>query len=73
MLNRHEDLCSLMTSIRGELNSLPSLASMASGIHPYNIGKLPMCPQAPNSTLVLNIILNILSAGIFEDVVVTIY
>ena len=45
---------------------------MASGVHPYNIGKLPMCPQAPNSTLVLNIILNILSAGVFEDVVVTI-
>ena len=68
VLNGHEDLCSLMTSIRGELNSLPSWASMASGVHPYNIGKFPTYPQALNSTLVLNIILDILSAGIFEAI-----
>ena len=46
---------------------------MANGVHLYNIEKLPMCPQALNDTLVLNIILNILSAGFFEDMVVTIY
>ena len=73
VLNRHEDLCSLMTSVRGELNSLPSWASMARGVHPYNTGKFPMYPQALNSTLVLDIILDILSADIFEDAVVTIH
>lgn len=49
-------------------------ADTVSDAHPQNTGKLPMHPMtwALNGTAILSIILSIFSAGLFEDVVVTI-